>query len=117
MVEKECWCLHIDAFAPCVHGKPIKTPQNGHQLTHQSLRVNTHTALCSQSATRPERGKKTQIVHGNAKILKNMVPYPPPPNPYIPEKPFSVAFRKGITYPYQRNTIFREISRQRKNPS
>ena len=99
MVEKECWCLHIDAFAPCVHGKRIKTPQNGHQLTHQSLRVNTHAALCSQSATRPEQGKKPKSSTVTAKILKNMVPYPPQPNPYIPEKPFLVAFRKRYNTP------------------
>ena len=51
-----------------------------------------------------------------AEFLKNMVPYPPL-NPDISEKHFSVAFRKGITYPYKRNTIFQKISRQCKNPS
>ena len=106
MVQQECWCPHIYAFAPCVHEKPIKTPRKCHQLTHQGIAVNTPKMLCSQSATRQKKPKSSTV---KGKILKNMVPYPPPPNPYISEKPFSVAFGKGITCPYQRNTIFPEI--------
>ena len=34
-----------------------------------------------------------------AEFLKNMVTYPPPPNPNISEKPFSRPFQKGIIYP------------------
>ena len=41
-----------------------------------------------------------------AEFLKHMVP--PPPIPYISEKPLSVDFSKGISYRYQRNTTFRE---------
>ena len=34
-----------------------------------------------------------------AEFLKNMVTYPPPPNPYISEKPFWIPFQKGTIYP------------------
>ena len=88
MIEKECWGLHIDA----VHGKPKTTPKNGHQLTHQRLRVNTHAALCSQSATRPEQGKKTKIVHSNGQISQK---YGPPPPTHVFMSPM-MMLRPGL---------------------
>ena len=45
---------------------------------------------------------------------KNMVSYPPPPNPDIAEKPVSWRFRKGRTYPSLRNNIFPKISPDQK---
>ena len=68
------------------------------------------------------------ILHREPKILeasdlrpdfrRNVGAYPPP-NPYIPQKPFSWRFRKGITSPPPplRNNIFPKISPDRNIPA
>ena len=55
---------------------------------------------CNFSETKLEQAKKTQPVNGNSQFSKKYGSAPPPPpNPYISEKPFSRAFRIYPTYP------------------
>ena len=64
-------------------------------------KINRHCTARQNRATQPsvELLKTPEPRTVPAEFLKNMVAYPPPPNPYISEKPFSRQFQKGIIYP------------------
>ena len=67
---------------------------------------------CSLSETRLEQAKKTQPVNGNGQFSKKYGSGPPPPNPYISEKPFSRALRIYPTYPYLWETQWTQMRQQ-----
>ena len=60
---------------------------------HFTARQNTAADPCVDLLKTPEPRTVP------AEFLKKMVTYPPPPNPYISEKPSSRPFQKGIIYP------------------
>ena len=71
---------------------------------------------CSLSETGSEQAKKPQPVNGNGQFSKKYGSGPPPPNPYISEKPYSRPFQIYPTYPYLRDTQWTQMRQQWHRP-